>query len=64
MLTLTESIDKEYTEEDVEKSKTKTELLNQKLVVETKLQSKKRRMKLLDVGIEYGLYPTEQDIEL
>lgn len=63
LLTLTENTEREYTEEDVEKSKAKAELLNQKLVAETELQSKQRKLKLLDMSIEYGLYPTEQDLE-
>lgn len=63
LLILTENTEREYPEEDVEKSKVKTELFNQKLVAETELQSKQRKLKLLNMSIEYGLYPTEQDLE-
>lgn len=50
------------TEEDIEKSRMKAQLQAAKLRVETELQSKQRRLELLKMSLEYGLYPTEADL--
>lgn len=50
------------TEEDIEKSRMKAQLQTAKLRVETELQSKQRRLELLKMSLEYGLYPTEADL--
>ena len=52
----------EHTEEDIEKSQMKAQLQGAKLRVETELQSKQRRLELLKMSLEYGLYPTEADL--
>ena len=52
----------EHTEEDIEKSRMKAQLQAAKLRVETELQSKQRRLELLKMSLEYGLYPTEADL--
>ena len=49
-------------EADIEKSRIKSQLQNILLRLETELQSKKRRMELLDMIFEYGLYPTSTDL--
>lgn len=59
---LTDQTEQEYSDDELNKSKTKSELMGQKIVLEAELQSKKRRQKLLDMSLEYGLYPTEADI--
>ncbi len=50
------------TEKDIEKSRMKEQLQAAKLRVETELQSKQRRLELLKMSLEYGLYPTEADL--
>lgn len=52
----------DHTEEDIEKSRMKSQLQATKLRAETKLQSKQRRLELLKMSLEYGLYPTEADL--
>lgn len=51
-----------HTEEDIKKSRSKAQLQAAKLRVETELQSKQRRLELLKMSLEYGLYPTEADL--
>lgn len=48
--------------QDVENSKQKIRLKNQKLELEKLMLDRQRRLKLLDISLEYGLYPTEADI--
>lgn len=52
----------EQSEESLEKSHMKAQLLSAKLRIETELQSKQRRLELLKMSLEYGLYPTEADL--
>lgn len=47
---------------DIEKSRIKSQLQASKLRLETEMQSKQRRLNLLNMSLEYGLYPTEADI--
>lgn len=49
-------------EVDIEKSRLKSQLQASKLRLETELQAKQRRLSLLDMSLEYGLYPTEADL--
>ena len=49
-------------EVDIEKSRIKSQLQTSKLRLETEMQSKQRRMNLLNMSLEYGLYPTEADL--
>lgn len=49
-------------EVDIEKSRVKSQLQASKLRLETELQAKQRRLSLLDMSLEYGLYPTEADL--
>lgn len=52
----------EHTEEDIEKSRLKAQMQTAKLRVETEIQSRQRRLELLKMSLEYGLYPTEADL--
>lgn len=49
-------------EVDIEKSRFKSQLQASKLRLETEMQSKQRRLNLLNMSLEYGLYPTEADL--
>ncbi|QAT42749.1 DUF2326 domain-containing protein [Aminipila luticellarii] len=59
---LTEESEKGHTEEEVKKSKAKAMLSAHKLQLETEIQSNQRKLKLLEMSLEYGLYPTEADM--
>lgn len=48
--------------DDIEKNQQKLQLRNTKLELENSLRDKQRRLKLLDISIEFGLYPTESDL--
>ena len=52
----------EQKEADIEKSRFKSQLQTSKLRLETEMQSKQRRLNLLNMSLEYGLYPTEADL--
>lgn len=52
----------EHTEEEIEKSQKKAQLQAVKLRIEMDLQSRQRRLELIKMSLEYGLYPTEADI--
>lgn len=60
--TLMEVAEKGHTDEEIEKNKRKAELTTIKLNLETLLQSKEMRLRLVNMSLEYGLYPTEADI--
>lgn len=60
---LTETQVEAHTEEDIEKSIKKSKLKSEKLRLETLIEAKNRRIQLLNMSLEYGLYPTEADIE-
>lgn len=47
---------------DIEKGKLKEQLTSAKLRIETEIQTKQRKQKLLDLSLEYGLSPTEADL--
>ena len=49
-------------EVDIEKSRIKSQLQASKLRLESEMQSKQRRLSLLNMSLEYGLYPTEADL--
>lgn len=49
-------------EVDIEKSRIKNQLQAYKMRLEIDLQSKQRRLNLLNMSLEYGLYPTEADL--
>lgn len=60
--TLTQQADQGHTEEEIEKGEEKAQLDAQRLMLETELQSKQRKLKLVTMSLEYGLYPTEADL--
>lgn len=60
--TLTKQADQGHTEEEIEKGKEKAQLDARRLMLETELQSKQRKLKLVTMSLEYGLYPTEADL--
>lgn len=62
LLTLTEEAEKGHTDEEIEKNKLKANLLTEKYNVETTIQAKERKLRLLAMSLEYGLYPTEADL--
>lgn len=62
LVSLTEEADKGHSEEEIEKNKLKAQLVTQKYNLETVLQAKERKLDLLDMSLEYGLYPTEADM--
>ena len=49
-------------EEDIEKNKQKACLTTAKLNVESEIHSKEMKLRLVDMSLEYGLYPTEADL--
>lgn len=51
-----------YSAEDIAKSQQKAKLMQYKLQIETDIQSAERRLKLVEMSLEYGLYPTEADL--
>lgn len=59
---LTEEAEKGHAEEEIEKNKLKAELVTQKYNLEATIQAKERKLRLLDMSLEYGLYPTEADM--
>ena len=60
--TLVEDAVQGHSEEDIEKSKRKAELRNLKFNLEQEIQSKEMRLQLVNMSLEYGLYPTEADM--
>jgi hypothetical protein len=48
--------------EDIEKVRLKSQLDAERLRLETDIQTKQRRLTLLDMSLESGLYPTEADL--
>ena len=51
-----------HSAEDIAKSQQKAKLIQYKLQIETDIQSAERRLKLVEMSLEYGLYPTEADL--
>ena len=60
--TLMEVAERGHTDEEIEKNKRKAELTTTRLNLETVLQSKEMRLRLVNMSLEYGLYPTEADM--
>lgn len=60
--TLMTSQVEQHTDEDIHKGEEKAALISQKIRLETERDSLQRRRRLLDVSLEYGLYPTENDM--
>lgn len=62
LTTLVEVADQGYTDDEIEKNKLKADLRTIKLNTETQIQAKEMRCRLVDMSLEYGLYPTEADM--
>lgn len=62
LATLMEEAEKGHTEEDIERNKEKTALVNQRLALEESIRVKERKLRLVNMNLEYGLYPTEADL--
>lgn len=60
---LTDTTSDEVTKEEIEKSKYCEVLKENKLYLETQLERFQRRSKLLSISMEYGLMPTEADLQ-
>lgn len=60
---LTYNYDVTASNEEIENSKYKENLKATKLSLETQLEQLQRRSKLLDISIEFGLKPTEADLQ-
>ena len=52
-----------YNETDLQKGEKYSVLQNNLLMAETQIQNCERRLKLVDMGLDYGLYPTDTDLE-
>ena len=59
---LTESQAESHSEEEIKKSKLKSKLKAEKLKLERQIESKEHRVQLLDMSLEYGLYPQESEL--
>lgn len=59
---LTEEAEKGHTEEEIEKNKAKASLNTARMNIEADIQAKERKLRLVDMSLEYGLYPTEADM--
>ena len=59
---LTSQQAEQHSDEDIEKNRIKSQLKDDKLRLEIQIDGLKRRLTLLDMSIEYGLYPTEADL--
>ena len=59
---LTEEAEKGHTEEEIEKNKVKASLNTARMNIEAAIQAKERKLRLVDMSLEYGLYPTEADM--
>lgn len=60
--TLMEEVEQGHSEEDIEKNKQKAALITARLNIETAIQSKEMKLRLVNMSLEYGLYPTEADL--
>lgn len=61
--TLTEQAEAGHSEEEIELNKKKAALTNSKLTLEKIIHSKELKLHLINTNLEYGLYPTEADME-
>ncbi len=62
LATLMDDAEKGHTEEDIEKNKKKAALTTARLNIESEIQAKERKLHLVEMSLEYGLYPTEADL--
>lgn len=62
LTTLIDKAEKSDSEAEIEKNQVKAELTTQKLNLESEIHSKKMKLRLVTMSLEYGLYPTEADM--
>ena len=60
---LTLNYDVDVSNEEIENNKVKENLRANKVALETQLERLQRQSKLLDISMEFGLYPTEADLQ-
>lgn len=60
--TLMEDAEKGHSEEDIEKNKQKAALTTAKPNIKSEIQSKEMKLRLVNMSLEYDLYPTEADM--
>ncbi len=62
LATLMEEAEKGHSEEEIELNKHKAALTNEKITVEKTIHTKEMKLHLVNMSLEYGLYPTEADM--
>lgn len=62
LATLMEETEKGHSEEEIELNKKKATLTKEKLNIEDAIHAKERKLRLVRMSLEYGLYPTEEDM--
>lgn len=62
LATLMEEAEKGHSEEELELNKKKAALTTQKLNYEKVIHAKEMKLRLVNMSLDYGLYPTEADI--
>lgn len=62
LASLTESQAESHSEEEIKRSKQKSRLKAEKLKPERLTETNEHRMQLLDMSLEYGLYPQESEL--
>ncbi|MST51658.1 DUF2326 domain-containing protein [Hornefia butyriciproducens] len=60
---LVQEAEKGSSEEEIELNKKKAALTNDKMSVEKVIHAKEMKLRLVNMNLEYGLYPTEADME-
>ena len=63
LATLMEEAEKGHSEEEIELNKKKAALTTQKLNYEKAIHAKEMKLRLVNMSLDYGLYPTEADVK-
>ena len=63
LATLMEETEKGHSEEEIALNEKKALLTKEKLNLEDAIHAKERKQRLVGMSLEYGLYPTEADME-
>ena len=61
LATLMEEAEQGHSEEEIELNKQKAALTTEKLNIENAIHTREMKLRLLNMSLEYGLYPTEAD---
>ena len=62
LATLMEEAEQGHSEEEIELNKQKAALTTEKLNIENAIHTREMKLRLLNMSLEYGLYPTEADM--